>query len=768
MKTARRQVRKPGRIVTFYSYKGGSGRSMALANVAWALASNGRKVLAVDWDLEAPGLHRYFHPFLKDPLQQSTDGLIDRLWLYARAVATPAEDGDDDPLRLADCTDLVQRLDLPKGAKGRLDFIGSGRQDQTYSEKVGGFQWKAFYEDFGGGAFIDAFADWARKTYDIILLDSRTGVSDSAGVCTVHLPDILVLCLVYNRQSIEGVAGAAASIHRQRAAEKRPIRLLPCPMRVLDKSAAEPARRHLAGLMDDVLPGHFDFDVARLRAAEVIHYPWLAFEEKLAVFEDEPGETSSLLRDMHGLASRIVDNDLSLIPIDRAILNAYWRRAAFSDPRLAELERLRFEPPETAVWKLRAWVDETLLDEEIRPDWGGELAAGMVSTAIRLALPEASETSDQLCNDGVRLALSLIRQNPDQNAGKTGRTLNLATNYFKNLRRHNEALNSAVLGIEILSKVKTSESHWWLCRLFISAGDITYDMGRLPEASSWYRKALEYLTPFPRSLSHYTGMAMETLVRLVRLLIRMRHPEDALSTAHAYSDYVRAVGHRTKERAQPYYRFLSAQAEACLAAGRLDEGLSVTSEALDLIPEENSDWNSLKAEILAVRSRLLTQTGLQREAAEALEKAFGLLNIIEWAGELSSEPLVWLHTKYCVFLVRIGNYDTALREAELFFELLAADLPIEDQVRFLDELLSASSEMQANEHLQRLRNRLERKMLIAALKSDPDKPVHEVFETLKDAGVRYADVTTQSGKGNPPAPPEEDKHPPEHKPPGRA
>ena len=30
-----------GKIITFYSYKGGAGRTMALANVAWILASNG-------------------------------------------------------------------------------------------------------------------------------------------------------------------------------------------------------------------------------------------------------------------------------------------------------------------------------------------------------------------------------------------------------------------------------------------------------------------------------------------------------------------------------------------------------------------------------------------------------------------------------------------------------------------------------------------------------------------------------------------------------
>ena len=49
---------------------------MAMVNVAWTLALNGERVLVVDWDLEAPGLHRYFHPFLKDKELVRTEGLL--------------------------------------------------------------------------------------------------------------------------------------------------------------------------------------------------------------------------------------------------------------------------------------------------------------------------------------------------------------------------------------------------------------------------------------------------------------------------------------------------------------------------------------------------------------------------------------------------------------------------------------------------------------------------------------------------------------------
>ncbi|MCP4110702.1 MAG: AAA family ATPase [Desulfobacteraceae bacterium] len=49
-------------IISCYSFKGGTGRSMALANLAEIFYEAGLKVLVVDWDLEAPGVDRFFDP----------------------------------------------------------------------------------------------------------------------------------------------------------------------------------------------------------------------------------------------------------------------------------------------------------------------------------------------------------------------------------------------------------------------------------------------------------------------------------------------------------------------------------------------------------------------------------------------------------------------------------------------------------------------------------------------------------------------------------
>lgn len=312
-----------GRIVTFYSYKGGTGRSMAMANVAWILAANGQRVLAVDWDLEAPGLHRYFHPFLLDPELRDTEGVIDFVARFAtHAVAGPPRTGEArssepqlDP-SLADLTEYAVRVEHPFPDGGVLDLVPAGRQSAGYGAKVNSFDWQTFYDRLGGGAFLQSMRTIVRDDYDFVLIDSRTGVSDTAGVCTIELPDDLVVCFTLNGQSMEGAAAVARSVRAQRGFDE--LSIYPVPMRVefAEKLRLERAREVARRQFDSFL---FDVDAQERERywgdVEVVYQPYYAYEEILAVFGDRPLQTNSVLGGVERLTARLTKGRFTTLPL---------------------------------------------------------------------------------------------------------------------------------------------------------------------------------------------------------------------------------------------------------------------------------------------------------------------------------------------------------------------------------------------------------------------------------------------------------------------
>ena len=84
---------------------------------------------------------------------------------------------------------------------GCLDFVPAGRQEPSFGILIDSFDWTEFYQNLGGGVFLQAVRQELRKHYDYIFIDSRTGHSDTSGICTVQLPDELVVLFTLNRQS---------------------------------------------------------------------------------------------------------------------------------------------------------------------------------------------------------------------------------------------------------------------------------------------------------------------------------------------------------------------------------------------------------------------------------------------------------------------------------------------------------------------------------------------------------------------------------------
>ncbi|MFB9982646.1 KGGVGR-motif variant AAA ATPase [Mesorhizobium kowhaii] len=357
------------RVITFYSYKGGTGRSMALANIAWVLASAGKRVLTIDWDLEAPGLHRYFQPFLSDKELngQQSQGVIDMAIDFAVRAATPPKPGEKRDSAWydaqADFSKWRQKLRWPSGEaiglgadhKGEIDFVPAGRQGADYAKRVNHFDWHNFYEMLGGGAFFDA-AKRKFAAYDYVLIDSRTGVSDTSGICTVHMPDILVVCFTLNYQSIKGALAVAQSVRKQRP----DIRIFPVPMRI-DASETPLLNRmktYAAGVFRPLLDSRVDAtDYWYLM--EVPYFARYAYAEKLTLFEERASITASTLPAMERLSGYLTDGAVAkagpLPETERKLALAEFEADATAKPRVAN------QPPDRASFpdRLRAAVGRT-------------------------------------------------------------------------------------------------------------------------------------------------------------------------------------------------------------------------------------------------------------------------------------------------------------------------------------------------------------------------------------------------------------------------
>jgi MinD-like ATPase involved in chromosome partitioning or flagellar assembly len=407
-----------GRIITFYSYKGGTGRSMALANVAWILASAGYKVMALDWDLEAPGLHRYFHPFLVDPELCASEGVIDIVTEFATGAMSKQESADPNWfLPFADVTRYAQSLRWSYFSKpGRLDYIPAGRQDSAYPVRVNSFHWKRFYEELGGGVFLEAFKRSLRAEYDFTLIDSRTGVSDTSGICTVQMPDDLVVCFTMNSQSIQGAGAVARSAFEQRSksGSSRPLSIWPLPSRIelaerkkLDL-ARERARAVFSPVMKQITINEQDNYFAN---RQILYEPFYAYEEVLAAFvESESDSSHSMMASMVGFAQRLViDSTLVIDPIPEKT-------------RRETLEAFTFRPQKNPRELLTSFGQQY---EQLRSEmpWGRERTGSMTRLINRLQRlmstpPSASDLLDHFSSgtDGARvtaLALAILGPVPE-------------------------------------------------------------------------------------------------------------------------------------------------------------------------------------------------------------------------------------------------------------------------------------------------------------------------------------------------------------------
>ena len=290
---------QPGEVTTFYAYEGGVARHAALSALALHLASascnasadNGvvthgapglddsAPVLVIDWDLQAPALHRHFAlPFDGADLvddRGETDaarmrpGLLEFFESCRAHLRGAAGHGEALAERVIDSAGWQAHIERADGRRP-LYLMRAGRFDDSYAERAGRLDWEALFD--ASPALFRCFAARMARHFRHVLVASAGGRSAAVSVCATLLPDRVVGLFTPAPGSLEGLEGLVRRAIDYRCThedEQRPLLLYPLACSA-DGARSDPHGRWRRGDVRNGAPGYQPRLEALLRAC----YGW--------------------------------------------------------------------------------------------------------------------------------------------------------------------------------------------------------------------------------------------------------------------------------------------------------------------------------------------------------------------------------------------------------------------------------------------------------------------------------------------------------------
>lgn len=254
------------KTISFHSYKGGVGCSLALANFAKALMKAGKRVTVLDMDFEAPGIHmklglplnivkRGFVDYLVDKSRLSRSRYANDDRLDIRQYAQPLD--DQDRSFLIPAGDFTRNLYwglIASETFNRFFYLDASQLDDPEAGKwlvERNFAW--FRED----------KRLVKETFqpDYLLIDCRTA-TERASVPLLLFADTVVTLFAPNSEGMYGTALMLAALQRQ----SHKISAIPVVSRVPESYSEKDAEKLRTGVFTEiwqevgesfVLPDHF-------------------------------------------------------------------------------------------------------------------------------------------------------------------------------------------------------------------------------------------------------------------------------------------------------------------------------------------------------------------------------------------------------------------------------------------------------------------------------------------------------------------------------
>lgn len=394
---------------TFYSFKGGVGRTQALVNVGVELANRGRRVLLVDFDLEAPGVDTFPLPRPQRP----TPGIVEFVTSYRETGEAPDASKH-----------IYESLGVGR-SQGRLWIMPAGVQDGTYAKRLSDIDWQQLYaEEQGYLLFEDLKRQWKRALEpDYVLIDSRTGHSDIAGICTRQLPDGVVILFFPTDQNLRGLPKIVDDIRSEGSSSRKKAIVIDFVMSNIPDLDDE----------DQILEQRLKMFSEALKydqISNIVHrYDSLALLNQLVFTADRP--KSRLSREYRALADTVADHNLDDREAALKFVTRLARREQFAVRRLS---RSTVEERLTAI-RANHFADAEILEriadlrmregrfEDALALWTELVGMGTTTPHVRLRRAEARRATKDL--DGAIEDVNAVLQSEHSADFEVSRALRL-------------------------------------------------------------------------------------------------------------------------------------------------------------------------------------------------------------------------------------------------------------------------------------------------------------------------------------------------------
>lgn len=223
------KVKENAKTITFYSYKGGVGRTTTLALAALQMARKGKKIVVIDMDLEAPGLSTILKQ--EKGIEYPKYGVVDFL------VECEKEDGQIDLSEYCYSFTSKELLGMNGGELLVMQAANLSLNDyEKYYNKLSRIDFnmpKFSKKDNPIGCLFKQIN--AQYHPDYILIDSRAGIHDIGGLTLFNYSDEVVALFYGNEQNMIGLNFVLPKLCKQNI----PFYLVNTPVPVLEEAAEE-------------------------------------------------------------------------------------------------------------------------------------------------------------------------------------------------------------------------------------------------------------------------------------------------------------------------------------------------------------------------------------------------------------------------------------------------------------------------------------------------------------------------------------------------